>query len=151
MQVSQFVEELQSELATLAELGDEQTAAAARRIAVSLRGSLGLTLVRVLGEAAREVSGQIPDGRVEVRLVGQDPELVFVREEEADVSGPTMGDEAFTARITLRLPEALKRSLEAAADSEGVSVNTWLVRAISRSVHRRGRRSGQRLTGFAES
>ena len=151
MQVSQFVEELQSELAALAELGDEQTAAAARRIAVSLRGSLGLTLVRVLGEAAREVSAQIPDGRVEVRLVGQDPELVFVREEEADVAGPTMGDEALTARITLRLPEALKRSLEAAADSEGVSVNTWLVRAISRNVHGRGRRSGQRLTGFAES
>jgi len=151
MQASQFVESLQSELAALADLGDEQTAAAARRIAVSLGGSLGLTLVRVLGEAARELNAQIPDGRVEVRLVGQDPELVFIREEEAEPAAPTMGDEASTARITLRLPEALKRSLEQAADNEGVSVNTWLVRAISRNLQGRSRRSGKRLTGFAQS
>jgi hypothetical protein len=150
MQASQIVEELQSQLAALADLGDAQTAAAARRIAVSLRGTLGLTLVRILGEAARELSAQIPDGRIEVRLVGEDPELVYIRE-EADVSGPVVADEAFTARITLRLPEALKRSLEAAADGEGVSTNTWVVRAISQSVHGRSRRSGKRLTGFAES
>jgi hypothetical protein len=151
MQVSQFVQTLQSELAAMAELGDEQTAAAARRIVVALQGSLGLTLVRVLGEAARELSGQIPDGRVEVRLVGADPELVFVREEESDVAAPALGDEAATARVTLRLPEGLKRTVEQAADNEGVSVNTWLIRAISQSVHGRSRRSGNRLTGFAES
>src|SRR5919206_4859595 len=144
MQASQFVEALQAELAGLAELGDDQTAGAARRIAVALRGSLGLTLVRILGEAARELSGQIPDGRVEVRLVGQDPELVFIRDEEAEAPAPSMGDEAYTARITLRLPEALKRSLEEAAENEGVSVNTWLVRAIAQRFQGRGRRSGNR-------
>jgi HicB family len=151
MQASQFVQTLQSELAAMAELGDEQTAAAVRRIVVALQGSLGLTLFRVLGEAARELTPQIPDGRVEVRLVGADPELVFVREEEADVAAPALADEAATARITLRLPEGLKRTVEQAADNEGVSVNTWLIRAISQSVQGRGRRSGKRLTGFAES
>jgi hypothetical protein len=151
MQASQFVQTLQAELAAMAELGDEQTAAAARRIVVALQGSLGLTLVRVLGEAARELSGQIPDGRVEVRLVGADPELVFIREDEPEVSGPALGDEAATARITLRLPEGLKRTVEQVADNEGVSVNTWLIRVIAQSVHGRGRRSGKRLTGFAES
>jgi hypothetical protein len=150
MQASQIVESLKTQLAALAELGDEQTAATARRIAVSLQGTLGLMLVRILGEAARELSAQIPDGRVEVRLVGEDPELVYVRE-EADVSGPPVADEAFTARITLRLPEALKRSLEEAADAEGVSANSWVVRAISQGIQGRSRRSGKRLTGFAES
>jgi HicB family len=150
MQASQIVDSLKTQLASLAELGDAQTAAAARRIAVSLEGTLGLMLVRILGEAARELSTQIPDGRVEVRLVGDNPELVYVRE-ETEASAPPVSDEAFTARISLRLPEALKRALELAADTEGVSVNTWVVRAISQSVHGRSRRSGQRLTGFAES
>ena len=150
MQASQIVESLKAQLAALADMGDVQTAAAARRIAVSLEGTLGLTLVRILGEAARELSSQIPDGRVEVRLVGEDPELVFIRD-EAEVAAPTVADEAFSARITLRLPEALKRGLEEAADAEGMSVNTWVVRAISQSVHGRSRRSGKRLTGFAES
>ncbi len=149
MQASRFVETLKSELIALAELGDENAAAAARRIAVSLQGSLSLTLLSALGEAARELSPQIPEGRVEVRLVGQDPELIFIREEAE--TAPAVSDEAFTARISLRLPDALKRSVEDAAESEGVSANTWIVRVISQSVHGRGRRSGKRLTGFAES
>ena len=151
MNASRFVEALKNELVALAELGDENTASAARRIAVSLQGSLSLTLLNALGEAARELTAQIPDGRVEVRLVGHDPELVFVREEEPDGAAPAVGDDAATARISLRLPEGLKRSVEQAAEHEGVSVNTWLVRAISQSVRGRSRRSGRRLTGFAES
>ena len=150
MQASRFVETLKAELIALAELGDENAAAAARRLVVSLQGTLSLTLLNALGEAARELNQQIPDGRVEVRLVGQDPELIFVRE-ESDVSAPTVADDAQTARISLRLPEALKRRVEEAAESEGVSANTWIVRAISQSIHGRSRRSGKRLTGFAES
>jgi|RhiMetStandDraft_4_1073278.scaffolds.fasta_scaffold53726_1 HicB family len=151
MQLSRFVEALQGDLAAVAELGDEQTAEAARRIAVSIQGSLSMRFLDALGEAALELNGQMSDGRVEVRLVGQDPELVYIHEEEP-ASPPVGGDEAFTARITLRLPDGLKRSVETAADREGVSVNTWLVRALSRAVHGPSRRaSGNRLTGFAKS
>jgi hypothetical protein len=150
MQLSRFVEALRNDLAAVAELGDEQTAEAARRIAVSIQGTLAMRLLDVLGEAALELNGQLSDGRVEVRLVGQDPELVYVHEEEP-ASPPVGGDEAATARITLRLPEGLKRSVETAADREGVSVNTWLVRALARSVHGPSKRSGNRLTGFAQS
>jgi hypothetical protein len=61
-----------------------------------------------------------------------------------------------TARITLRLPESLKASVEAAAANEGVSVNTWLVRALQRSVSGGGggggfHRSGKRITGFSQA
>jgi hypothetical protein len=150
MQLSRLVDSLRNDLAAVAELGDEETAEAARRIAVSIQGALSMRLLDALGEAAVELNAQLPDGRVEVRLIGQDPEFVYIREEQP-ASTPMAGDEAYSARITLRLPEGLKRSVEGAAEHEGVSVNTWLVRALARAVHGPARRSGQRLTGFAES
>jgi hypothetical protein len=62
------------------------------------------------------------------------------------------GEEAAAARITLRLPEGLKAEIEVAASREGVSVNAWLVRALSRSVTSNpGKGPGNRLTGYARS
>jgi predicted HicB family RNase H-like nuclease len=65
---------------------------------------------------------------------------------------PTPGDD-LSARITLRLPEALKVQVEVIASSEGVSANAWIVRALARSLEpRRGRtQSGRRLQGFTQS
>jgi len=62
------------------------------------------------------------------------------------------GEEGLSARITLRLPEQLKATIELAATREGVSVNAWLVRALARSVSSpRRRQSGRRLTGYGKS
>ena len=149
MHVSRFVEALKADLSAVAELGDERTAEVAGRLTVALHGSVGLRLLDALTEAVVELNAQLPSGHVEVRLVGQDPQLVFVDEAADAVSPP--GDDALTARITLRLPEGLKRSIEAAADREGVSTNTWLVRALSRSVSGSSPRSRNRLQGFAQS
>ena len=38
------------------------------------------------------------------------------------------------ARISLRLPESLKTSVERAAEREGISVNAWLVRAVAQAL-----------------
>ena len=148
MEMARFIEALESDLAAVAAVGDEQTAAAAERVLQAIRGSAGLRLLDVLGEAALEVSAQLPSGHVEVRLAGQDPALVYVAEEEA-APEPTVED-GLTARITLRLPEGLKASIEIAAAREGVSVNSWLVRALSRGIAGPVRRSGKRLQGFAQ-
>ena len=60
--------------------------------------------------------------------------------------------EELSARITLRLPESLKAAVEKAADREGVSTNTWLVRAIARATESRPTHvHGKRLTGYAQS
>ena len=115
----------------------------------AIRGSAGLRLLDALGEAALEISAQLPSGHVEVRLSGQDPVFVYVGEEEAPPE-PAVED-GLAARITLRLPEALKASVEAAAAREGVSVNSWLVRALSGSVAGPVQKSGKRLRGFAQS
>jgi predicted HicB family RNase H-like nuclease len=84
-----------------------------------------------------------------VRVAGGDPELVYVEERSASV--PT-GDDALSARITLRLPEALKSIIDAAAQDEGVSANTWLLQQISRSANpkRRGP-GGRRMSGYGRS
>jgi len=84
--------------------------------------------------------------------VGQEPSLVYV-DEEPSAPAPAAGADDASARITLRLSETLKASVEAAAAREGVSVNTWIIRALGRatSAPTTVRRSGRRLTGYAES
>lgn len=150
MQLERFIDALEAELASLAAIGDEESQAAAARLSGALRSAAGLRFLDVLSEAALELSAQLPSGHVEVRLAGQEPSLVFVESPEA--AAQPAGDEGLSSRITLRLPEQLKASIEAAAAREGVSVNAWLVRALARSVSIPPRRqSGSRLTGFGRS
>jgi hypothetical protein len=150
MDVTVHVEALLADLAAIAAVGDEAAEAAAQRLSQALRASAGLRFLDVLGDAALEISGQLPSGHVEVRLAGQEPSLVYVEHEQE--AAAAAADDALSARITLRLPDSLKTSIEAAAAREGLSVNAWLVRALTRSVSSPpGRRSGRRLTGFAES
>ena len=153
MQMSPHIAAIQADLAAAASLGDQATAEAARRVSEALGSSLHLRLLDLLGEAALDVNGQLPAGHVEVRLAGREPELVYVGEPEAVEESQPVGDDQ-SARITLRLPEALKAAVEAAADREGVSTNTWIVRALSRAQDSRAGkrvRTGNRLQGFAQS
>jgi hypothetical protein len=150
MQLEPHVEALRGELASLAGLGDEDVAAAAERLSQALGSTLSLRLLEVLSEAALEVSAQLPAGHVEVRLVGQEPSLVYVESEETPAA--PQPDDGLTARITLRLPDSLKASLEQAASKEGVSVNTWIVRALARGLSSAAvSRVGSRLTGYGRS
>ena len=150
MQLERFIDALEAELVSLAAIGDEESQAAAARLSGALRSAAGLRFLDVLSEAALELSSQLPSGHVEVRLAGQEPSLVYVESPE-DAPAPAAED-GLSSRITLRLPEQLKGSIEAAAAREGVSVNAWLVRALARSVSTPPRRqSGNRLTGFGKS
>src|SRR5213594_1429412 len=149
MQTTPYVDALLADLESMAALGDEAVADAARRLSQTLRSSAGLRFLDLLGEAALEVSAQLSSGHIEVRLAGQQPSLVYV-EEEPSAPAPSAGaEDGMSARITLRLSESLKASVEVAANLEGVSVNTWIVRALSRSASAPVRRVGRRLTGYA--
>jgi predicted HicB family RNase H-like nuclease len=152
MQMSNHIRAIQSDLAAAAALGDEASVEAGRRLAEALESSLHLRLLDVLTEAALGLSGSMPVGHVEVRLAGRDPELVYVVD-YSEEQEPAPGDD-LSARITLRLPEALKGRVEAAAAQEGVSTNAWIVRALARALDPRSHRSiriGNRLQGFAQS
>ena len=150
MRLSTHVEALQADLARLAAVGDPAVAEAAERVSQALASSMGLRFLEALSEAAVEVSGQLSDAHVEVRLAGHDPELVVVPEDAERAAAAA--DEEATARITLRLPESLKAAVEDAASRERVSVNTWIVRALARSALSRSvqRGPGSRLFGFGE-
>ena len=111
MQLQRFVDALKADLSAVAELGNEETAEVAGRLVLTLQASIGLRLLDALSELALELNEKLPGGHVEVRLTGQDPELVFVSEEpEAPAAA---ADEAYTARIT---PAAARRAEERARD-----------------------------------
>src|SRR5262245_4622929 len=155
METAHFVEALQQDLQDLARIGGDELVEAARRLEGAVRQSATLRLIDVLTQAALELSEQLPDGHVDVRIAGQEPQLVFVEEQAPEHAPPSAapasgkGDDE-QARITLRLPESLKAAIEAAAAAENVSVNAWLVRALQRAVSSPGgrvQRSGKRITG----
>ena len=152
MQITVHVDALQNDLAAVAQLGNEATAEVARQLSVVLEPALHRRLLEAITEAAHELTSQIPNGHVEVRIEGGDPRLVFVQEAEAPAAAPP-GDD-YSARITLRLPETLKATVEERAAREGVSVNTYLVNLIARHGERPfgvSPRGGRRLVGYADS
>jgi hypothetical protein len=153
MQTASYVEAIQADLAAAAALGDDATAEAGRRLSLAVESSLHLRLLDLLTEVSVGLSAQLSSGRVEVRLSGREPELVVVDEEPAEARQSAAAEEGETARITLRLPESLKAQAEAAAAREGVSTNTWLVRAVARALEPRQTRirTGNRLQGYAQS
>jgi len=153
MQTAQFIEALQADLRELAQLGGDELVQAAHRLEGAVKQSATLRLIDALTQVALEVSSQLPNGHVDVRLAGQDPELVYV-EDEGEEPQAQAAEDGLAARVTLRLPDSLKVALEKAAEAEGVSLNTWLVRVLQRSLSSGGGRairSGKRITGYARS
>jgi hypothetical protein len=150
MQIDGIIQALREDLGRVASLGDENTSRAAEILSVAIESSLGRRLQDALAEAALELNDQLESAHVELRVAGRDLQLVLVRE---DGTAPEPADEAFSARITLRLPESLKQRVESAAAREGASVNTWLVQALQRAVESRRPSSGSRnrLTGYGRN
>jgi hypothetical protein len=159
MHVDGYVQALREDLARVAAVGDESTLRAAELLAVALESALGRRMQEALAEAALELSGQLPEGHVEVRIAGGDPDLVYVN--DAPPTPPTASepadpaDDGPDARVTLRLPERLKSRLEEAAGNAGVSVNTWLVQMLSRSLEphppTHGGSGRHRLSGYGRA
>ena len=150
MQIDGLIQALREDLDRVAALGDETTSRAADLLSVAIEASLGRRIQDALAEAALELNDQLESAHVELRVAGRDLQLVLVRE---DGTSPEPADEAFSARITLRLPESLKQRVESAAAREGASVNTWLVQALQRAVEPRRSSAGSRnrLTGYGRN
>jgi len=142
MDLMPYVENLRRELAVAAEAGGPDARALAERLTGVLEAATRLTLLEVLSAAADEITGELAPGSVEVRLRGGDPAFVVTPPPEGAVggpetappAGPPIAEEGSTARMTLRLPEHLKLRVEEAAGRQGISVNAWLVRAVSAAL-----------------
>ncbi|WP_353827121.1 histidine kinase [Agromyces sp. SYSU T0242] len=147
MDLNPYVDDLQRRLTVAAEMGGDEALELARRLSAPLDAATRLVLLEALSAAAGEITAELAPGSVDVRLRGRDPEFVVTTpasttfEPAADdgaaaiIPPPATSDEsAATARTTLRLPDQLKAQVEQAASRDGVSVNTWLVRAIAAAV-----------------
>jgi hypothetical protein len=167
MDLSEYAESLRRELTSITRFAGEDIARAAEMISETLDSSIRLALLDVLTAAAEEITAGLNDTTIDVRLTGTQPEFVVTVARATGDTGPEFGDageDAGNARVTLRLSENLKARVEAAAMTAGMSVNSWLVRAIGRALEPQpggprprsssppGRRGlGKRYTGFARS
>ena len=149
MELGQYVSDLQRQLVDAAENGTEDTRAVAERLVAGLDAAARLVLLDVLSAAAGEITRDLAPGSVDMRLRGREIEFVVTlpnNEPESDErpAATVDLDDASTSRTTLRLPDALKARVDEAAAADGMSVNTWLVRAIAAALQPKQRRSAQR-------
>ena len=153
MELGQYVNDLQRQLVDAAANGAEDTRAVAERLAAGLDAATRLVLLDVLSAAVGEITRDLAPGSVDVRLRGREVEFVVTQpstESDSDDHPAAAGlshadlDDASTSRTTLRLPDALKARVDEAAVADGLSVNTWLVRAVAAALQPKERRSAQR-------
>lgn len=156
MELGQYVSDLQRQLADAADNGTDDTRAVAERISAGLDAATRLVLLDVLSAAVGEITRDLAPGSVDLRLRGREVEFVVsapIAEADGDdaVAASVDLDDVSTSRTTLRLPDALKARVDDAAAADGVSVNTWLVRAIAAALEPKQRRSAQRTLRTGDS
>ena len=84
MKMSLVVDGLRSDVISVGELGDDTVAEVAERIAEVLGRSIPGRILDLLSDVAAEVSAELPDGRIEIRVAGDDVDLAYVE----DAAGP---------------------------------------------------------------
>jgi hypothetical protein len=161
MELSGYVAALRRELATITRFAGDDITRAAEMLTEALDSPVRLTLLDVLSAAAAEITTELHDTAVDVRLSAGEPEFVVTTtpEEAHRATGPgglsfswswpkppaapgqgSDSEEAGTSRITLRLSEQLKAAIEAEASASRQSVNSWLVNAAVQALE-----SGDRM------
>ncbi|MCD4851340.1 Arc family DNA-binding protein [Arthrobacter sp. AK01] len=146
MQLNQYVTAVHHQLNTAAEAGGPEARALSERLTAAVESTVRLVLLEALSDAASEITLELAPGSVEVRLRGRDPEFVVSNPQSGDFEtvnerqpiAPEDLDGASTTRTTLRLPDHLKQQVEDAAGKDGLSVNSWLVRAVAESLNSGG-------------
>ena len=161
MDITGYVEHLRRDLLAAAAAGGQGLADAVDRVAPAFDAAVRMSILEALADAAGEISAELSGQAVELRLKGRDPQFVVVGapgQAAAGIDAPDSSgdesvgeDETAAARITLRLPEALKQRVDDAAARARRSTNTWLVDAIRAAVtapEADRRWSGRHLSGW---
>jgi uncharacterized protein (DUF1778 family) len=152
MQIDPHLSRVHEQLVAAAALGDDRTREIADALSTAAVPALRLALLAAVSEIADEITAALLDHpgspAVAVRI-DHDEVAVDVRSvaptDDAAPARPTDGEP--NARISLRLSDALKADIDAAAERDGVSVNTWLVRAAATALRPGAADSGQTARG----
>ncbi|EWC58786.1 hypothetical protein UO65_5903 [Actinokineospora spheciospongiae] len=154
MDLSPYITALRDDLTTTASAGDETTRRAAAVLAAAVEPAARLAIMNALADLAAEVTAELPDHVVEVRLDGRDVRVAVTgtakstagqagpeqpRAEEVPPTPPFSGAAGDMSRMTLRLFEELKGRAEQAASTQGVSLNTFVQQALQGALSGKGR------------
>src|ERR687894_1754569 len=120
MDLSPYVQTVRDGVSSAAALADDHTREVAERLGGSIESSTRLALISALSDATSSISAELAPSSVEVRMIGQDPELVvslatgdseptvLQAPREADPTDADVlvdVDDEPVARISLRLPQ----------------------------------------------
>ncbi|GAB3588195.1 toxin-antitoxin system HicB family antitoxin [Calidifontibacter terrae] len=147
MDLSPYIEGMRRDLIAAAEAAGPDASAVAERLGFAVDAAARLALMEAISNAAAEISAQLPNGSVDVRLAGRD--LEFAVQGVPSVASATAAADHIdltkeeeegggSARVTVRMPESVKTKAEARADAANQSLNTWIVNAIRVSAMRDG-------------
>lgn len=178
MDLTPYVAQLRDDLAAAAAAGDEQTRRTAALLGSAIEPAARLAIMNALSDLASEATAALGDRSVEVRLHGRDvrvsvdggpdatashggrsPSPAAEPAGEAPGAGgfpgglPFGGDAGDISRVTLRIVEQIKAQAERAAQSQGVSLNTWVSQAVQGALHAaegRGPQGGRTLRGWVQ-
>src|SRR5919112_2420317 len=154
MDLSSYVQTVRDGVTSAAALADDHTREVAERLGGSIESSTRLALISALSDATSSISAELAPSSVEVRMVGQDPELVvsvphgdseptvLQAPREADPADEDVlvdVDDEPVARISLRLPQSVKVKVDEVAAADGISTNAWLTPAVMDALAPSGR------------
>jgi len=167
MELDPFLEDVSEQLTAAAALGDDRTREVAAALSATARSSVRMAILDALAAATTEVTDALhsasgdaqPAPAVSLQLSGDQVRFTVTTAPVVETAEPVAGrsdDGDATARISLRLTDALKVEIERAAGQAGLSVNSWLVRAASSALRPGGAApggwhssgAGHRFTGW---
>lgn len=159
MDLQPYLTRIATDLDRVTSLADESTRETSRRLAAALEPGLRLAMTELLADSAAELSARLGGTVIAVQMDGQQPEFQITETQPAEpvappesAAAPDHTDDG-TARVTVRLPDGLKRRAETLAAQAQQSLNTWIVQAVRRAIEpdqpRHSRTTGRRLTGWA--
>lgn len=144
MDITPYVESLRRDLVAAAEAAGPEAREVTERLAFALDPAARLALMEAVSQAAAEITAEMSDGGVDVRLTGRELDFVVHTTpanppEAAATPAPPIEepeDDGNVARITLRIPESVKAKAEELAARSGHSLNTWLVTVVRAATTR---------------
>ena len=154
MQLNSYLSAVAYDLDRATQLADDATRDVARRLVTVLEPGLRMAMVQLLSDAAAQLTSELSGTVVTIRMDGREPVWHVVSPDPHEAPRAPVDDaedEEGTARVTVRLPEAVKRRAETAAQSAGQSLNTWIIHALRRATttEKTPTKSSRRITGWA--
>src|ERR1700689_5454495 len=131
MLISELLDGIREDFLALGQLGGPETATIAERLSAAIEPSLRTHFLEALNDVIQEFNLQ-DSVALTLNLEGDQIRMTRVVTVDDNVAGPPPSD--YSARIALRLSDALKDDIEHLATDVGSSMNSWIVRTLERSV-----------------